>query len=72
MATNTPRDGNRQAALESALIDEFLAERGCTLRALEMLPPARRVELLRAAAANATLKLAEIESRAHFVEDLHR
>ena len=71
MGTN-PRDGNRQAALESALIEEFLAERGYTLQAVRMLPPARRVQLLRDAAANATLKLAEIESWAHFVKDLER
>ena len=70
MASN-PRDGNRHDALESALIDEFFAERGYTLSAVKMLPTARRLELLRDAAAYATLKLAQIEARAHFVDDLH-
>ena len=37
-----------------------------------MLPAALREELLCAAAEHASLKLAEIESRAHFVKDLER
>ena len=57
-------------ALECALIDEFLADRGHTLQSIRMLPAALREELLGAAAEHASLKLAEIESRAHFVRDL--
>ena len=70
-----PRDRKAGAALdalECALIDEFLADRGHTLQSLRMLPAALREELLCAAAEHASLKLAEIESRAHFVKDLER
>jgi hypothetical protein len=55
-----------------ALIDEFLAEHGHTLPSVDKLPPAERRELLRRASSYATLRLAEIESRAHFVDDLER
>ena len=51
-------------------MDEFLADRGHTLQSIKMLPAARRRELLRGAAEHASLRLAEIESRAHFVKDL--
>lgn len=56
--------------LEFALIDEFLAERGHTLRSVHSLPLPEREQLMRRAASYATLRLAEIESRAHFVDDL--
>ena len=72
-----PRPRDRKAgaaldALECALIDEFLADRGHTLQSMRMLPAALREALLCAAAEHASLKLAEIESRAHFVKDLER
>ncbi len=59
-------------ALECALMDEFLSDRGHTLQSIKTLPAARRRELLRGAAEHASLRLAEIESRAHFVKDLER
>lgn len=59
-----------QAVLERALIDEFLAERGYTLRSIASLPATERNLLLRGAAEWATLKLAEIEARARFVEQI--
>jgi hypothetical protein len=76
MATDTQQrpDGERSAdphgALERALIDEFLAERGHTLRSVEWLPLLERRKLLFRAMSYATQRLAEIESRAHFVDDL--
>jgi hypothetical protein len=77
MATNRPpskrvRASDPHGPLEYALISEFLAERGHTLRSVDKLPPAERQELLRRASSHATLRLAEIESRAHFVDDLER
>ena len=66
------KKGGALDALESALIDEFLADRGHTLQSMRMLPAALREALLCAAAEHASLKLAEIESRAHFVKDLER
>ncbi len=61
-----------QGALECAFLDEFLSDRGHTFQSIETLTKARREALLREAAAYATLRLAEIESRAHFVKDLER
>ena len=61
-----------EGALECAFIDEFLSARGHTFQLIEKLAKARREALLREAAAYATLKLAEIEARAHFVKDLER
>ena len=76
MATDTQRrpESERSAdphgPLERALIDEFLAERGHTLRSVDWLPLPERRELLFRAVSYATQRLAEIESRAHFVDDL--
>ena len=76
MATNRRRQpesvrwADPQGPLECALIDEFLAERGHTLQSIGGLPLPERRELMRRAASHATLRLAEIEARAHFVDDL--
>ena len=64
------RSTDTHGPLECALIDEFLAGRGQTLRSVDKLPPPERRELLRRAVSYATLRLAEIEARAHFVSDL--
>ena len=58
------------AALERQLIAEFLAAHGHTLRSLTGLPAAEREQLLRDAAACATLRLAEIEARAHLIDEM--
>ena len=65
-----PASRDPQSILEKALIDEFLAERGCTLQSVSTLPPAKRDSLLRGATAFAALKLAEIEARARFVDEI--
>ena len=57
-------------ALERTLIEEYLASRGHTLRSIDDLPAGEREPMLRAATAAATLKLAEIEARAHLLERL--
>jgi hypothetical protein len=66
------RSNDPNGPLESALIDEFLAERGHTLESITKLAVQERRELLRRAASYATLRLAEIEARAHLVDDLER
>jgi hypothetical protein len=66
------RSNDPNGPLESALIEEFLAERGHTLESIDKLAVQERRELLRRAASYATLRLAEIEARAHLVEDLER
>lgn len=70
-ATAAPRRRQEpHAALERAMIDEFLRARGYTLRSIDAMRPADREPLLRAAVTFATLRLAEIEARAHFVDEI--
>ena len=69
-SANGAASTNQHGALEIALIDEFLAEHGHTPRSVADLPALQRQDLWRRAAAHATLRLAEIEARAHFVDDL--
>jgi len=64
------RSTDPHGPLERALIDEFLSEQGHTLQSVETLPAPQRRDLLRRASAYATLRLAEIESRARFVDDI--
>ena len=60
------------SGLERMLIDEFLHLRGYDAAALAALLPAERDAVLKEASLNASAKLAEIESRAHYVADMHR
>lgn len=74
MTTDTTRtylmeDPERQ--LERALIDEFLRERGLDWSALDRLPQAEANGVLAEASRYAGTRLAEIESRAHFVHEIH-
>lgn len=74
----TPREpGERaledpEAQLERALIEEFLRARGLDSVALLALPPDTAKRLLTEASMYAAMKLAEVESRAHFVHEIHR
>lgn len=63
-------DPERQ--LESALIDEFLRTRGLDSVALHALPEDTAWRVLAEASMFAATRLAEIESRAHFVHEIHR
>ena len=58
------------AALERALIAEFFDHIGQTPRSIEALPPDQRRDVLRFAAAYATLRLTEIEARAHYLNEI--
>lgn len=60
-----------QAALERAFINEYLKARGHELRALRMLPEDLVQGLLREAVQYAATRLAELEARAHYVNELH-
>jgi hypothetical protein len=62
---------DRTAHLEQAFIDEFIRLRGRDPAKLHDLAAAERDDLLRHAAAYASAKLAEVESRAHYVHELH-
>lgn len=59
------------AQLERAFIAEYLHDRGLTLAALQELPEEQANALLREASLSASGRLSEVESRAHFVDDLH-
>lgn len=57
--------------LESALIEEFLRSRGLDSVALRALPQDAATRVLTEASVYASTKLAEVESRAHFVHEIH-
>lgn len=66
----TTRD--ETAELEKALIAEYLEGRGHTYESLRSLPDSERHDILKAASLHATMRLSEVESRAHYVNDLKR
>ncbi len=68
---DAPRLEDQTAHLESALIEQFIRARGIDPSLLHALPSAEREQLEKDAAAHAALKLAELESRAHYVHELH-
>jgi hypothetical protein len=57
--------------LERALIDDYLAARGCDPVALANLPELERAKLLAEASVYASGKLVEVEARSHFLDDIH-
>jgi hypothetical protein len=57
--------------LELILIDEFVRTQGYDPDRLSDLPEQERKNLLRDASVYASMKLTEVESRAHFVEEIH-
>ena len=60
-----------QGQLELALIDEFLTARGCTLSTVDQKPAAERQMLLRQATSYAVGRLAEIDARAAYTQQIH-
>jgi hypothetical protein len=62
---------DQTAHLEQAFIDEFIRLRGYDSASLRALPPADRHDILKHAATYAAAKLAEVESRAHYVHEIH-
>lgn len=69
--SDTPLAEDPHAQLERAFIDEFLRPRGYSLATLRKLPTDQATELLREASLYASGRLTEVESRAHFVHDIH-
>jgi hypothetical protein len=57
--------------LERALIDEFLRTRGYDPHKLTELPEQEREALLKQASLYASSRLTEVESRSHFVHEMH-
>jgi hypothetical protein len=60
-----------QAQLERAFIDEYIRLHGHDPDAIRLLPQAEVMTLLEAASIYAAGKLAEFESRAHYVHNIH-
>lgn len=59
------------AVLEKALIEEYLEDQGYSLEKLKGLPKALVEKLMKEASQYASLKMEEVEARAHFVEEIH-
>ena len=60
-----------QARLERTFIDQYLQERGCSLKTVDQRPPEERHTLLVQASQYAAGRLAEIDARAAYVHDIH-
>ena len=60
-----------QARLERALIEEFLEQRGLSLKTVGFKPPSEQQSLLVQAARYADVRLAEIDARAAYIHDIH-
>ena len=58
-------------AMEKALIEEYLAEQGYSREKLKDLPERVVKQLMKEATRYASLKLEEIQARAHLVEEIH-
>ena len=69
--SDTPRLEEPQAQLERALIDDFLRLRGHDPDLLRARGDAEAKVLLTEAATYAATKLTEVESRAHYVHEIH-
>jgi hypothetical protein len=61
---------DRQSKLERMYIEEFLKTQGYSLHDMLLLPDEPRRTLMTAACRYASTRLAEIEQRAHFVDDI--
>ncbi len=59
------------AMMEKALIEEFLKQNGYTHDDLKTLPAELVEKLMKEASQYASLKMEEVEARAHFVKELH-
>jgi hypothetical protein len=62
---------DRNALLEKALIEEYLHEKGYSLKELRKLPAELADKLMKEASQYASLKLEEVSARAHFIKELH-
>ncbi len=60
-----------QSALERKFIEEYLSDKGYAIGDLQALPEDQASSLMREACKYASLKLAEIESRAQLRDDFH-
>lgn len=75
MATNKNEDQpimeDMHAVLEKSLIEAYLMGKGFSMEKLKKLPKAEAKRLMTEASIYASGKLAELEERAHFMDELH-
>jgi hypothetical protein len=69
--TDTPSVGDPFARLESGLINDYLKSLGHDPEALRARTDAEARRLLAQASTYAAARLTEVESRAHYVHDIH-
>lgn len=69
--SDTPAPQAPLGQLERALIDEYVRGRGYDPATLGSLPADERDALLKQASLHASARMAEVESRSHFVHDMH-
>ena len=60
-----------KVAMETALIEEYLDDQGYSLEKLKHLPERVVKQLMKEATRYASLKMEEIEARAHLLEEIH-
>jgi hypothetical protein len=60
-----------KVALENALIEEYLLDQGYSLEKLKKLPERVVKQLMKEASRYASLKLGEMEARAHLAKEIH-
>ena len=71
LTENTEPIEDRSALLENALIEEYLKEKGYSHEDLKKLPAELVEKLMKEASQYASLKMEEVQARAHFVKELH-
>ncbi len=71
LTENTEPIEDRSALLEYSLIEEYLKENGYSHKDLKKLPAELVEKLMKDASQYASLKMEEVQARAHFVKELH-
>ena len=71
LPTQTDPIHDPNAILEKAFMQEFLQQRDCSLEKLKELPAELADTLMKGASQYASLKMEEMQARAHFIEELH-
>ena len=71
LTENTEPIEDRSALLENSLIAEYLKEKGYSHEDLKKLPAELVEKLMKEASQYASLKMEEVQARAHFVKELH-
>ena len=71
LTENTEPIQDRSALLENSLIEEYLKEKGYSHEDLKKRPAELVEKLMKEASQYASLKMEEVQARAHFVKELH-